>query len=252
MAAGILQLSPSEVFYPVSACSFASGTNPQMSLASIGSITTSKLLVSFWFQILTTGNFQYLLSPGNGNVMVAQYSSSSHKISIQSSDDNFGTNYLILQPNVLVNDGKWHHVMASWDTNFSSGSRPHNCYIDGVAQDTVTDSGSAFSIDYNSSPGTIPFNIGGSGAIQLKSLLAEVYFTLGTYLDLSILANRRKFLTASNRPAFLGSDGSLPLGSSPLIYLKNSGSGFNINSGSLGNFTTTGTLTAPTTTPSAP
>ena len=63
-----------------------------------------------------------------------------------------------------------------------------------------------------------------------------------TYTDYSSEANRLKFFDAFGYPVDLGSDGSTPTGTQPLIYLnKGFHSGTNLGSG--GNFTPQGTPT---------
>lgn len=74
------------------------------------------------------------------------------------------------------------------------------------------------------------------------------------FFDLDDEANRRKFINADGSPVFLGDNGQIPLGHSPLIYLSVPTGGvatdFNINRGSLGgNFNGSGTLCIPGPTP---
>ena len=66
-------------------------------------------------------------------------------------------------------------------------------------------------------------------------------------MDLSVTANRRKFINASGAPRYLGASGELPLGAAPDIYCKvptgaADATGFATNRGTAGNFTITGTL----------
>eukprot|EP00951_Prasinocladus_malaysianus_P002741 scaffold19422_cov43-Prasinocladus_malaysianus.AAC.1 len=64
--------------------------------------------------------------------------------------------------------------------------------------------------------------------------MAEFYATR-EFLDMSVEANRRKFVSASGAPVLLGVDGSLPTGNAPDIYLSgdsgNWTSGVNFGSG---------------------
>ena len=81
------------------------------------------------------------------------------------------------------------------------------------------------------------------GASKLNACLSE-FWVSNEYIDLSVEANRRKFIDSSGKPVDLGSDGSTPTGTAPLIYLPNPSGTFENNAGTGGNFTVTGALTA--------
>lgn len=74
-------------------------------------------------------------------------------------------------------------------------------------------------------------------------LLGDIYnfWADDQYIDFSIEANRRKFLTADGKAEHLAVDGSAPTGSAPLIYLN--GYGNFENNGRGGAFVTNGALT---------
>lgn len=82
-------------------------------------------------------------------------------------------------------------------------------------------------------------NIGAlvSAAWKLNGCLSEVWWT-NTYLD-----DTTKF-ASGGKPISLGADGSLPTGTQPIIYLKDSSATFENNSGSGGDFTINGAFTA--------
>lgn len=69
-----------------------------------------------------------------------------------------------------------------------------------------------------------------------KGCASEVFFDT-SYLDLSVAANRRKFISAARKPVSLGADGSLPLGHAPLLYVPD---GLTANKGTGGNLTNFG------------
>lgn len=72
--------------------------------------------------------------------------------------------------------------------------------------------------------------------------------------NITVKANRRKFISANGKPVFLGTDGSKPTGTPPIVFLSqqrnDTPNTFNINRGTGGDFTITGTLTESTTSPS--
>lgn len=78
---------------------------------------------------------------------------------------------------------------------------------------------------------------------NVQCALGEAYFAPGQFLDFTVAANRRKFnqfVGGLLLPVSLGTDGSLPTGVAPIIYLHldngEAASNFNLNRGSGGNF----------------
>lgn len=65
--------------------------------------------------------------------------------------------------------------------------------------------------------------------------LGEVYFT-NEFLDLDVAENRAKFISGG-LPVDLGSDGSTPTGTQPILYFSGDLSSFPTNLGSGGSFT---------------
>lgn len=250
-----LSFQPSNVFYPVAASQFQSSIM-QKTLSGVSS--NNGITVSFWYKTNSNDTvpqrpiFEFVT--GTGTVFQIYHSNGpSRKIGCSCFVWTAGTSLWSMASTSAINIASgWKHFLISINMNFSSGNRLYNMYIDGVndSPSLGSDSGPAF----NAIDNPTGMEVGGDayfGTNYIDGCLAEFYVAPG-YTDFSVLANRRKFLSATKRPVFLGSDGSLPSGSQPLIYLKGSGTGFNVNSGSLGNFTTTGTLTVPTSTPSAP
>jgi hypothetical protein len=120
------------------------------------------------------------------------------------------------------------HLLASWSAS------AFQCYINDVLV-TGTSGPSGAAIDYT----LADWGVGGlvNGTNLFDGCLSEMLFHT-SHVDLSVEANRRKFITADLKAVSLGSDGSRPLGVQPLIYIKD---GQN-NLGSGGAFTVVGTL----------
>jgi hypothetical protein len=241
-------LSPSSVFYPAPAGAQMT-YSPSVYIektASIGSM--SQFIFSCWFKGTQTNAQTDLLTiykSGSGTgittLTINAVSSSQFKfLSTKPGSSPVARSYYSSPVSTFsIGNGKWHHVIISWDSTVPA----LKIYVDDVVYNIgsiITDSGGT-----SDAPDTI--RIG-----QVSAGISEVFLQTNTTLDISITSNRRKFVSSTNRPVFLGSNGSLPLGVQPIVYLQGIGTGFNVNSGSLGNFTTTGTLTTPTTTPSAP
>jgi hypothetical protein len=146
--------------------------------------------------------------------------------------------------NTYLATATWRHVLMSWNL----GTVASHIYINDVSDKVVVYSGDALG-DYTHDN----WSVGATktGTLKLNGSLAEVYFAPGQYLDFSIEANRRKFITAAGKPVHLGADGSLPTGTAPIIYHHlddgEAVANFANNRGIGGNFTITGALgTAPT------
>ena len=131
----------------------------------------------------------------------------------------------------------WHTVLFSAD--LTSASKRH-WYVDGVSVSSPTIGAyTNTNIDFtNTSHG---IGARGNGSDKFDGQIGFLYVSQ-EYIDFSSEANRLKFFDAFNHPVDLGSDGSTPTGTQPLIYLnKGFHSGTNLGSG--GNFTPQGTPT---------
>jgi len=143
----------------------------------------------------------------------------------------------------------WRHFLLSWNTAFSASNKLSHLYVNDVSdKSVVSDIAASFNIDYTR--GNWGFGAVPSASQKFNGCMAEFYFAMGQYLDFSVEANRRKFISATGKPVSLGADGSLPTGSAPTVYLNNPAASFGTNKGTGGNFTITGTLDTASTSPS--
>eukprot|EP00873_Tetraselmis_striata_P009282 jgi/Tetstr1/429546/TSEL_019450.t1 len=142
-----------------------------------------------------------------------------------------------------VNDSSWHHFIMSWDT----ANSVFHMYLDDADDVSGTPSLNDINVLWSASS----FYIGSrDGADFMHGCMAELYATT-EYLDLSVEANRRKFISATGAPVSLGADGSTPTGTQPLIYMSGEAANWNAgkNFGSWSDFTVTGALTDCASTP---
>jgi hypothetical protein len=85
----------------------------------------------------------------------------------------------------------------------------------------------------------------------LDAEVAELYLNTKEFLDLSIEANRRKFISAAGKPADdLGASGEGPTGTNPTVFLSGDTVTWHTNKGSGGGFTEVGALTDASSSPS--
>lgn len=140
-------------------------------------------------------------------------------------------------------DHAWHHVLASWDTSSAAACL---MYIDDSDVTNLASRTDA-AIDYTRGEVSIGGNYDGS--FKLTGDLAEFWFD-DSSIDISSAINRRKFTTSAGLPERLGTDGSKPTGTAPILYLKGPAANWGTNSGTGGNFSVVGTFTDAATKPS--
>ncbi len=196
---------------------------------------------SFWVKFTSGSDGTYQRITDNGRISVLRRSDDTLDFLCQdpSSNDIVG-----LRSNVSITaDGNWHHVIISFDKAVET--RKH-LYIDGTsrmdAQVFLSDDvdGNTASVDWTRGDWAIGSDINSPATNPLKACLSEYWFST-TYLDVSSSPNLQKFRSAGGSPVNLGSDGSTPTGTQPIIYLKSVYSAFTTNSGSGGNFVKKGT-----------
>jgi hypothetical protein len=157
----------------------------------------------------------------------------------------------------------WHNLMGATDSN----NGINLMYLDGVPVDFGTLLSTTTILALFDNPGYeiiggsfqsvfgglsvdfpfIPHTVDGTK----NSLdVADFYSAPGQFLDLSIEANRHKFISASGKPVDLGSDCSNPTGTGPAICFSGDSTGFATNKGTGGAFTLIGALMDASTSPS--
>lgn len=179
---------------------------------------------------------------------------SSDRVSVELYDTDFNEFLAFSSTIGALTDGIWQPLLISWKADAASGAKSRQMYIgDTDVRDPTQDgytTGSfsvALTID--------PFHIGSlpAGSDEFVGDMAELWFKR-EFIDISVEANRRKFIAANGKPVDLGSDGSTPTGAAPEIYLSvrpgDVAADFVTNRGTGGGFTQNGTLTLAGTSPS--
>ena len=251
MSANALLLAGGTPLIAVDAADF-DGTNDYMSRAGLSGVSSSKSgILSFWYRI-DGGNAtaRTLLeaddTPGAA-VRFQVQQAADNKIWLNGYNSADAT-ILALNSTAYAAAGTWLHILSAWDlaNNVSS------LYINGVSDQV------AYRVnDFIAYTGVTDTALGSSpgGSLKINGCLAEFYFAPNQYLDFSVEANRRKFISgAGGKPVHLGVDGSLPTGTAPAIYQhldnEEAVANFATNRGTGGNFTITGTLDTASTSPS--
>lgn len=227
----------------------ADGTNDYASKASdlTGSADHSQGLLSCWVRLDGgDSNNQNIFGNTTGTPGIALKRLSSNLMRIQLANAAGTSTLLIASTGTYLASATWLHVLSSWDCNFSAGNKLRHLYINDV---NVLDTGSgdtaaAFNVDYTRTEWA--FGAISSGSQKVNGCMGEIWFNMGagSYLDLSNVDNRRKFIDSNGDPVDL-----LPLGQ-PICYFKSLPGSAGTNSGSGGDFTVTGSFDAASTSPS--
>jgi hypothetical protein len=215
-----------------------------------GSADGKKGIISFWFK-LTGGNGadQYVLNIAQSGVTryIAFFRDSSNLWQVLCRDTGGTDRVLMTSSGTYTADSTWHHFASSWDV--ATGTSANFMYIDGSSVKAGGDSAGDINLAYDTNVDTT--GVGANNTFAAASFfngdLAFLYFNEAEAIDLSNATNLQKFRTAGGAPASLGSDGSTPTGSQPILYLHGLVGAWPTNNGSGGNFTANGTITqAPT------
>jgi hypothetical protein len=207
-SSGPTGLADSKVFTLSCWVNFAGGDGVTQAIWDIGTpVTSTRLAVS-----KNTGNTLDIVGKNSANT---------------------GILFLTTTKTLKATNG-WTHLYICVDM---ANPAHRKCYFNGVA-DTLTvttytdDTLDLVGANYTYTAGA---DDSGAGGLRMNAALAEVWFN-DSYLD-----SPGHFAYAGH-PISLGTAGEIPLETSPVFYLKGNGNGFNVNSGTGGNFTITGSL----------
>ena len=214
------------------------GTTWARRTGSIGAVDGKQGIVSFWFWIDVNTTTQNVFNT-TGGTFRSQFVQPDSLVAARCLEVTTGTLRLTLEADVSpasIAAGAWHHVVASWNVAVAGSGR---AFIDNV-NETLAPDYADFVLDYT----TAEYSLGATvtGTVPLTGRLGEFYLNFGEFLDLSVEANRRKFITAGGLPVDLGTAGLLPTGTEPEVFFSRRNSGetpasFLDNHGSGGPFT---------------
>ena len=150
----------------------------------------------------------------------------------------------MLSTNTRVTADGWICVMMSWD--LSAALKAHLFFND--ADETNTSVKVEGTVDYTRVDYAVGARVG--GVLKLTGCLAEFYFNPEEYIDFTVEANRRKFVSVNGRPVDTGADGLDPTGNAPLVFLSGATATWHTNDGDGGGMTENGAITDCATSPS--
>lgn len=220
------------------------GTNDYLRTTYGGATSPTEISGSFWIKrnSLSAGFSPVVLYADdgtNGRFRIRLPFSTDPDTLLFDAQNVAGTNERMMNSSVRILADRWYHVLFSLDASDGAERQVYINDIDSSAPDTDT----LTEIGLGSS-GFI--NVGGEAAggnNKLDGGLAEVWVDFGNYIDWSIEANRRKFITARGKPVYLSTDGSVATGTAPDVFLSGDTATWHTNDGSNSGFTENGALT---------
>tara|TARA_R110000772_G_scaffold4094_6_gene14475 strand:+ start:120 stop:1286 length:1167 start_codon:yes stop_codon:yes gene_type:complete len=217
------------------------GSADYLSRAALtGAVDSKSGLLSFWIKIgALPGTTDYLFhgkDAADGNGVFGAYIDSSGIITILGYAPGGVTAALVMVTDTAITaDGNWHQITAGWDT----ATATKWIYVDDVeAQNTGLGGTSDNLLDWTHDAWSIASLT--TGGNYFDGSLGEFYLTNETLPDSE--TTRRKFLSSGGSRVDLGTDGSTPTGTQPLIYESGEADQFALNFGSAGDWTVNGTL----------
>lgn len=211
------------------------GTNDYLTRgAELTGISDSKLgLVSFWIKSGADSQDARLFD--NGGLYIAFYNTNLY---VRGFAPGGVPKLELVSSSITVSDG-WKHVLISWDMGTAGRSYVYINGVDATTRNQHDDSVLDLTLgDWG--VGAEP-----AGTRKFNGSLSEFYFTTpASWFDITSSTNRDKFYNSgTSKPVNLGSDGSTPTGTQPIVYLKTQPTAWETNSGSGGNFTENGSIT---------
>jgi hypothetical protein len=183
-------------------------------------------LMSFWikFDAATDGQFCPIIY-GDGNNRI--YKVSDFVVSEWLAAAGGAIAAKVRTNSTWTSANGWIHCLAAWD---SSDINKCKFYVNGT-DDTAASTPTNINCEYTT-PGDWGVAATAGGAIPTKCCMSEVYFAPGQWLDITNSSNRAKFISGGE-PVNLGSDGSTPTGTAPILYFHvydgtNAGTGGNL------------------------
>lgn len=216
------------------------GTNDYLTRGAdlTGNADSKLVTASFWFRY-DGGTFIWFSEGAGFRIFI------SGGAILITGENTSGSTILNMSCGSGLDDAQWHHCCFSIDMASQASSF---VYVDDA---DVTGTPSTFSnaaIDFTRTEHAVGAN--NFGTLKFSGDLADFWLDFGTYIDLSVEANRRLFVGASAASSVdLGSDGSTPTGSAPIVFLSGPTSTWHTNDGTGGGFTENGALADASTNP---
>ncbi len=232
--------------FPVNAVHF-DGANDFLRHNAVltGSVDNSNFLTSIWVNLTGGAGLRNVFALCTSRVRLFRNNAKKYQITLGNGSVNFvSVETDELYDHLSANPG-WHHILVAAQL---TATPVFHFYIDDIAIAitfiTGPDTGTITWVASDQGIGATPV----TGAGKLDADVSELYVT-NEFLDISVEANRRKFIDASGKPVDLGSDGSIPTSTAALVFHSGDTDAWHTNKGSGGGFVENGALTDATSSP---
>lgn len=197
-----------------------SGQKAEISVATSGLADSPTLLMSIWF-LRPTGAASFQILNANGSGFLWNLVPNIATGFLASTVDNTNSDvYDNLNVSGITIADTWVHALYAY--NRSTGARMR--YINDTDKSSDTSGPTGFDLKLTADSLKLPT----TG--DTTTGLSMVYISTG-FLDITVEANRRKFIDAEGKPVGLGANGSLPTGTQPEIFADDGNIGNNLGSG---------------------
>lgn len=149
---------------------------------------------------------------------------------------NTSTINLNATSNTALTAGTWYAVLIS-----VSGTIVR-IYIDDAANLAGSPTNNNVARDFTNTQNTVGANAANTANNRFVGELADPWFDIGRFVEVSTLSNRRLFFDAANLPVSKGANGSVPFGAAPTLFLSGATASWQTNKGAGGGMTLTGIL----------
>lgn len=236
------------VTYTANAVHFDGATDLKLGSALTGVANAKVGTASFWLKIGgTDGTLQTLLSLGDGSASILELRRpTSNAIQIIGKNVADAT-ILSVSSNTatFVAASAWQNVLVSWNLATATVQLYVNDSSDANVATATNDT-----LSYTTANGNYIGSEFSNFLAPLTGDAADLWIDTTAAMDFSVTANRRKFISAGLTPVSLGSDGSAPTGTSPILFQSGSTGSWQTNKGTGGGWTVeNGSLTTASTHP---
>lgn len=240
----LIPFSPPNTPYVANAVTFDGSVDYLEKNTALSGVSDTKLLtLSFWIKTSASGSFQSLMdSDTTTSMFMGVGSSDNFRLSWDESD---GSPTINISGGTNLVTGNWTNVLCSFDLT-NTGKR--HVYVNDSDDSPTWDVYDNNNMSTGNSNWTIGEVYGGGN--NYYGDIADFWLDIGTYIDFSVTANRRKFIDSNGKPVYLGSNGNNPTGSSPTIFQSGATATWHTNKGTGGGFTENRPLTTASTSPS--
>ena len=220
------------------------GTNDYMTTASAQGADSQRITGSVWIKYSSnTAPYTLMGQSGVGAMRISYSGGSGNRFDIIARRGSDSTIVFQARCGTWPSVGTWYHYVFSVDL---SDVNKRHCYVNDVSSYTNLTYLVGETMNFDIASTRIGANNDGPASNKFNGSIADLWLDFGTYIDLSVAANRRKFIDATGRPVDLGSNGGRPTGSQPEIYLSGAIGAWHTNKGASTGYTLTGALTADT------